>query len=209
MPLHTRMGELMSIEKGRLRADKTPQFSSAKCARTAIPVRHPLLRDALVLASLDPTVRSIEYLPTACWANAATDVDAIVVDRGDGRYHLDVIEARPRRSIARHIIVADALSELGLLPWSMSEAEILSEPRWSNARTVWAHADHPVPVGLRLQVLGALENEGAMTLGDLLSRLRSERDPAPAVMAMSCLGLIDLDLVAAPIGPATLVRHRG
>jgi len=203
------MGELMHIGRRSERADQAGHFASHKSGNLAIPVRHPLLRDALVLASLDPTVRSIQYLPTARSANAATDVDAIVVDRGDGRYHLDVIEARPRRSIARHIIVADALSELGLLRWSMSEAEILSEPRWSNARTVWAHADHPVPVGLRLQVLGTLENEGAMTLGDLLSRLRSDRDPAPAVMAMSCLGMIDLDLAAAPIGPATLVRHRG
>jgi hypothetical protein len=91
----------------------------------------------------------------------------------------------------------------------LSEADIFAEPRCTNGRTIWAHADHPVPVGLRLQVLGVLADEGAMALGDLLGCLRSDRDPAPAVMAMACLGLIELDLVAAPIGPATRVRHRG
>jgi hypothetical protein len=177
-----------------------------KSGNAAIPFRHPLVRDALVLASLDPAVRSIEYLPTARSANASTDVDAIVLDRDGGRYYLDVIEARPRRSIAQHIILADALVELGLLPWTMSAAEILSEPRWSNARAVWAHAGHAVPVGTRLQVVGALADEGAMALGDLLGRLRGDRDPAPAVMALACMGLIQIDLVAAPIGPATMVR---
>jgi len=172
----------------------------------AIPVRHPLLRDALVIASLDPTVRSIDYLPTARSSSGSTDVDAIVVERGAVRRFLDVIEARPRRSIARHLLVADALLEIGLLPWTMSEAEILGEPRWSNARTVWAYAGHAVPIGTRMQVVGALTDEGAMPLGDLLGRLRGDRDPAPAVMAMACMGLIELDLVAAPIGPATMVR---
>jgi hypothetical protein len=35
------------------------QFVSAKTA-TAVPARHPALRDALVQASLDPQVRSME-----------------------------------------------------------------------------------------------------------------------------------------------------
>jgi hypothetical protein len=108
----------MPIGKKKESVDRAQMLVSQKSSNLAIPVRHPLLRDALVLASLDPTVRSIEYLPTARCANAATDVDAIVVDRNDGRYHLDVIEARPRPSIAQDIFVADALCELGLRPWS-------------------------------------------------------------------------------------------
>jgi hypothetical protein len=65
------------------------------------------------------------------------------------------------------------------------------------------------PSRLRSQEFDALADEGAMALGGLWSRLRYERNPVPAVMAMACLGLIELDLVATPIGPATLVRHRG
>ena len=47
-----------------------------------------------------------------------------------------------------------------------------------------------------------------MTLGELLSRVRSDRDPASGVMALACLDLIELDLASAPLGPATIVRLR-
>jgi hypothetical protein len=83
----------------------------------------------------------------------------------------------------------------------------LREPNCTNARTVWAHANHPVPVGLRLQVLGTLTDDGAMRLGELLGRLRSDRDPAPSVMALACLNLIELNLTSAPLGPATIVAR--
>jgi hypothetical protein len=203
------MGELMRIERRSERVDQAGQFVSVKCGGAAIPVRHPLVRDALVQAALDPTIRLIEYLPAVQTAPAAMKVDAITIERNDGRYYLDVVEARPRRSIAQRLMVARALLDLGIRALVRTESDIMREPRCTNARSVWEYAGRPIEMGLRLQVLGALENEGAMTLGDLLSCLRSDRDPAPAVMAMSCLGLIDLDLVAAPIGPATLVRHRG
>jgi hypothetical protein len=202
------MGEQMRIER-RNRVDQAGQFVSVKCGGAAIPVRHPLVRDALVQASLDPTIRLIEYLPAVQTAPAAMKVDAITIERDDGRYYLDVVEARTRRSIAQRLMVAQALLDLGLRALVRTESDIMREPRCTNARHVWEYAGRPIEIGLRLQVLGTLEYEGAMLLGDLLSRLRSDRDPAPAVMAMSCLGLIDLDLVAAPIGPATLVRHRG
>jgi hypothetical protein len=84
----------------------------------------------------------------------------------------------------------------------------LSEPYCTNARTVWAYVDYPVSIGLRLQVLGALTDDGAMPLGELLSRLRSDRDPAPAMFALACLDLIELELTSAPLGPATIVRLR-
>jgi hypothetical protein len=195
----------MHIGRRSERADEAGHFISQKCGNLAIPLRHHLLRDALAQAALDPTVRSIEYLPTV-QASMTTKVDAIVLDRDDGRYLLDIVESRPRQSIAQRLIVAQVLLDLGLRPYVRTEADILSEPYCTNARTVWAHVDHPVSVGLRLQVLGALTDDGAMPLAELLSRLRSDRDPAPAVMAMACLNLVELDLTSAPLGPATIAR---
>jgi hypothetical protein len=43
---------------------RTDLFISAKTS-TAIPARHPLVRDALVQASLDPRVRSLDYISSA------------------------------------------------------------------------------------------------------------------------------------------------
>jgi hypothetical protein len=194
----------MHIGKRSERVDQAGEFVSQKSGMLPIPVRHHLLRDALAQAALDPAVRAIEYLP-AIQVSMATKVDAIVLDRDDGRYHLEIPEARPRQSIARTLIVAQALLDLGLRPHVRTEGDILREPHYTNARTVWAHA-HPVPVGLRLQVLGTLTDDGAMPLGELLSRLRSDRDPAPSVMALACQNRIELDLTSAPLGPATVVR---
>jgi hypothetical protein len=201
------MGELMRSERRSERVDQAGQFVSQKSGMLPIPVSHHLVRDALAQAALDPAVRSIEYLP-AIQVSMAAKVDAIVLDRDDGRYHLEIPEAKPRRSIARTLIVAQVLLDLGFRPHVRTESDILREPNCTNARTVWAHANHPVPVGLRLQVLDTLTDDGAMPLGELLSRLRSDRDPAPSVMAMACLNLIELDLTSAPLGPATIVRLR-
>ncbi|MFN5522882.1 hypothetical protein [Bradyrhizobium sp.] len=201
------MGELMRIERMSGGFDRKGQFVSAKCGR-AIPVRHHLMRDALVQASLDPTVRSIEYLSEDQIATALTKIDAVVIQRDDGRYHLDVVEARPRRSTAQRLLVAQSLLDLGLRPLVRTESEILNEPGCTNARMVWKHADHSVEIGLRLQILGALTDEGAMPLADLLKSLRTDRDPVPSVMALACIDLIALDLVSAPLGPRTLTRLR-
>jgi hypothetical protein len=48
----------------RLAPDGAQLFISAK-TRTAIPTRCSLLRDALIQATLDPAVRSIEFVPSA------------------------------------------------------------------------------------------------------------------------------------------------
>ncbi|MHC2462425.1 hypothetical protein [Bradyrhizobium embrapense] len=184
-------------------------FASIKSGNLPIPVRHPLQRDALVLASLDPAVRSIEYLATAYTLSGATDVEVVVVDRDEGRLYLDVVEARDLRTITRELLVADAFREMDIRAWTLTEAEIHAEPRWSNAIAVWAYHGHPVHIGLRLQILGALREDGAITLGELLGRVRSDRDPTTAVMALACQDLLVLDLTATSIGPATHVRPRG
>jgi hypothetical protein len=197
----------MRTERRSERFDRMGQFVSMKCGQAAIPVRHPLVRDALMQAALDPAVRAIEYLP-AVQVSKTTKVDAVVLDRDDGRYHLDIVEARPRQSIAQSLFVAQALLDLGLRPRVRTGEDILREPYCTNARTVWTHVHHAVPVGLRLQVLGALKDEGPMTLAELVGRVRSDRDPAPSVMALACLDLIELNLTSAPLGPATIVRLR-
>jgi hypothetical protein len=166
------------------------------------------MRDALIQAVLDPTVRSIEYLPAVRTGLATMKADAIAIERDDGRYYLDVVETRPRRSIAQRLMLAQALLDLELRPLVRTEADITREPRRTNARTVFEYAGRPVEIGLRLQILGALTDDGAMPLADLLNRLRSNRDPATAVMALACADLIELDLVSAPLGPRTMTRLR-
>jgi hypothetical protein len=182
-------------------------FVLAKTA-TAIPARHPALRDALIQASLDPQVRSIAYVSSAHVASAQVELDAIVVQRDDGRYFLDVVPARKIRDLEQEGLSQIALAEFGLKALILTAEEIRREPRYANSRLVWSYNGIPVPLGLRMRILQVLVDDGPMPLGELLKSVPSDRDPTPAVIALACADLLTLDLVSQPLGPRTITRSR-
>jgi hypothetical protein len=182
-------------------------FISAKTF-TAIPARSLLARDALVQTTLDPAVRSIDYIASARVAAASVKLNAVVIVRDDGRYVLDVVEARPLRDIDADGLAQIALRDLGLTPLTVTRADIQREPRFTNAKLVWAHRTHPVGFAMRMRVLGMLSEDGPMTLAQLLSSIQSDRDPSPGILALACSDLLELDLVTQPLGPSTTVRSR-
>jgi hypothetical protein len=179
-------------------------FVSAKTA-TAIPARHPALWDALIQASLDPQVCSIAYVASTSVASEHVEPDAVVIQRDEGRFLLDVVPARS--DVEEKGLGQVAFTELGLEQIILTTEEIRREPRYTNARLVWSYREIPVPVGLRMRILQMLLDEGPMPLGELLKCIRSERDPAPAVMALACADLVYLDLVSQPLSPTTIVRY--
>jgi hypothetical protein len=182
-------------------------FVSAKTT-TAIPARHPLVRDALVQASVDPQVRALEFVPMAIVGAAQVALEAIVIVRDDDRFHLDVIEARPVRDIELEGLALIALDRLALTPFTLTAADIKREPRFANAKTVWAYRLHPVGIEMRMRILTVLQEDGPLRLACLLKRVRTVRDPAPAVMALACSDLLELDLLSQPLGPTTMVGSR-
>jgi hypothetical protein len=182
-------------------------FVSAKTP-TAIPARCALVRDALVQASLDPAVRSIDFIPTARVGSTPVDLNATVIHRDDGRFYLDVVAARPLRDVEDEGLALIALQNLGLAAITLTAADIQREPRFANSRLVWSYREHPVGIGLRMHILQILADDGPMALARLLSAVRSERDPSPAVMGLACADLLELDLFSQPLGPATIARIR-
>jgi hypothetical protein len=183
----------------------TELFVSAKTA-TAIPTPCPMLRDALIQASLDPLVRSIEFVASARVGSETVRLDALVLVRHDGRHLLEVVPARAVRDVEEEGLALIALDELGLPTITLTAAEVQREPRLANSRLVWNYRLHPVGIGLRMRILTILTDEGPMSLSRLLPQIRSDRDPSPAIMAMACANLIELDLVSGPLGPATIAR---
>jgi hypothetical protein len=182
-------------------------FVSAKTS-TAIPAKNLLVRDSLIQASLDPQVRSIDYIPSARVETAPLKLNAVVIVRDDGRYVLDVIEARPLRDIDAEGLVQIALRDLGLQPLTVTRADIQREPRFTNAKLVWHYRMHPVGISLRMRILGILSEDGPMTLARLLAAIQSDRDPSPAILALACSDLLELDLVTRPLSPETIARCR-
>jgi hypothetical protein len=195
------------MSESRRVAKTERRFTSAK-ARGPIPAAHDLVHEALVQASLDPATRTIEHLPSAPFAGTPVAIDAVVLTRDDGRFALDVAEARPLRDIDAEGLALLALQNAGIAQLTMTAADLWLEPRFSNCRLVWSYRAARVGVGLRLRILQMLHDEGTVRLGQLLSAVRSPTDPGPAVMALACADLIELDLSQIPLGPATAVRLR-
>ncbi len=173
-------------------------FVSAK-TNVAIPAACPLVRDALIQASLDPAVRAIEFLAQARVAATQIDLNAIVIVRDDRLFYLDVVPARPVRDVEIEGMALIALAELDLTPLTLTAADIKREPRFANSRLVWSYRMHPVGITVRMRVLQTLADDGPMSLSRLLSAVRSDRDPNPAIMALACSDLIELDLVSRPL----------
>jgi hypothetical protein len=182
-------------------------FVSAKTT-TAIPTSCALVRDSLIEATLDPQVRAIEFLAQTQIGPTPVDLDAIIIVRDDGRFVLDVVPARRVRDVEHEGLALIVLAELGLTPITLTAADIKREPRFANSRLVWSYRLHPVGIGLRMRALQTLADDGPMPLSRLLSAVRSDRDPSPAIMAMTCSDLIELDLVSRPLGPETIARAR-
>jgi hypothetical protein len=182
-------------------------FISAKTTCT-IPTRCTLQRDALVQATLDPAVRWIEFVASARVQSTSIDLSAVVLCRDDGRHLLDVVPARTLRSLEDEGLALIAVSELALPTIVLTAADIQREPLFSNCRLVWSYHLQPVGIGLRLAILQVLAEDGPLPLSQLLAAIRTDRDPAPAVMALACANLIELDLFGGPLGPLTLARSR-
>jgi hypothetical protein len=182
-------------------------FVSAKTP-TAIRARHPALREALVQASLDPAVRSIGYVASALVASDQVELDAVVVTRDDGLFHLDVVQARRIRDVDEERIFRLALIRLGIASLVVTAEDLRAEPMRANRDLVWSHRGRAVAVDLRLSILQLLADDGPMPLDRLLRSLVCGRDPAAAVMALACDDLLELDLTSDRIGPTTVVRSR-
>ncbi len=187
-------------------AEGLPVFFVSAKTTTAIPVRYPALRDALILASLHPQVLSIEYVAWARVGFMQVMIDAVILRDDDGRYVLDVVPARAVRDIDDERLVRIALGELKVDSFVLTAEDIRREPRRSNANLIWSHNDVTVPIALRMQILQVLLDEGPMPLGRLLKCIAGESDPAAAVMALACANLVQLDFLHEPLSPNTLVR---
>ena len=195
----------MSIKRAARNSPNRP-FVSVKTS-TAIPVPHPALRHALVRVSLNPQVRSIDYVAEAIVASEQVDIDAIVVQRDDSSFLLDVVPARRIRDVDDEGLALIALAQLRFEPWIITAEELRREPRYTNAKLVWSYSQHRAPIDFRMRIQALLE-EKSIQLGRLIQTVRDNSDPSPAILALACADLLELDLVSQPLGPKTIVKSR-
>jgi hypothetical protein len=182
-------------------------FQSAKTA-VGIPHLGGLVHDALVQNTLAPEVRAIGYVGTATAGSREVNVTAITITRDDGSYHLDIVPARPLRSIVDDHLARQALCELGLVPIEVTAADIMKEPRFSSARAVWTYRRCAVSLEMRFKIQAALAEEGPLSLHHLCTLVQGPQDPFSCVLSLVCADALEIDLLPEPIGPSTIVRNR-
>lgn len=174
-------------------------FTSAKTP-SPIPVEGSLFRDALIRASLDPAIRSIEKLPLA-----ASVCNLAVIVRDDGRFAYGV--DRDARLVPA--LLAQAFERSQLQPSIITTRELYSEPAISNDRLIWSYKARRVSNGIRTQILEFLIGGGPVALRQLVSTLHLRRRSETSVLSMACSDLIEIgELAVKPFGPDSIVRCR-
>ncbi|MCK1298472.1 hypothetical protein IVB33_08240 [Bradyrhizobium sp. 24] len=168
-------------------------FASFKTSR-AIPCSRLHRRDFMIQSTLDAGVRAIEYHPMVVLDDHVIRTDAIVLDRDDGRFAIDFVDARPpedpRAEGLLHIGFEQRCS--GII--AVTAADVGREPRLSAAREVWFHAGMTVTADDRAHVLDALDREGPVPMRSLQALAGTRRDPAQVVYALACEGSLSIDL---------------
>jgi hypothetical protein len=178
-------------------------FTSAKTAKP-IRVDSTLFREALIRATLDPAIRSIDVLPGP---TSSQPLQLAIIVRDDGRFVFGVDGDAPTSIVSVDLARFEKPSP-PLRTHFLTMQELLSEPRYSNEHLVWSHRHRRVSLGLRLQILQVLTMSGPMKLRELGSTIGALGNLPTRVFAMACADLVELDLTSAPLGPESIVRHR-
>lgn len=165
-------------------------FKSAK----AIPVRDNLVRDFLTQTTLDPDVRAIDYQATLFADKRVVPVDGIIVERFDGRYAVDLVDARPAYDPAAEALLQVAFERNCTGMIEISAADIRAEPRLSSAREVWRHRTVHVHADDRAQVVEALASEGPLELARLDELFSTRHEARAVIYSLACEGTVELDL---------------
>jgi hypothetical protein len=166
-----------------------PAFIGVKC-RDPIPLAGGYPVDALIQASLDPEVTSIEFCEAVHWHGHALRLDGVVVTTRAGRSLLNIVGSlRDLDDLGTSLL---ALEEAGIGCIDVAISFFQAEPRRTDFRTVW-HCRHvPVSDTTWRTISAELEGRSQWTLGDLLSRI-DVTTPLESIYALACADRLCLD----------------
>lgn len=168
-----------------------PLFVSPRTVRP-VPYVTDVARLALVRASLDPEVTSIEPVPTGRGRAGVPGRVAMVVD-----VFGEVVPLR---------IVDDAFAE-GLDDAGLAYARPVLDANGRTLDMVWACRRRYVPASDQVRILHYLDAcGGECSLIEVAQATTSSYDGVTTVLALACRGLVSIALDA-PLGPETKVKR--
>jgi hypothetical protein len=129
--------------------------------------------------------------------------DFDMLDTDGVRWLLDA----PDRALVASVTTVEAAALAARYRYRLvTKDEVYDGFRLRNARDLLRYCGHNVPLGDRVRMLAALEENGSLPLSDCLSIVR-ETQPVPAVASLVLQGLLEVELDDALIGPETQVRR--
>ena len=176
------------------RPTERPGFRSCK---TVMAISYPQRwhRDLLIQATLDPTVAAIEQAASS--------------PRGQDPFELFVYFGGQRRRLIAVREASDFTMPFATDTAVLSRSSVLSEPRCSTARGIWACRNTPVSHGDRFRILGLLDqNSSGLPLRRLMECVRSESaESVDIVLAVICAGQAEVE-IRSLLSPDINVRLR-
>lgn len=179
-------------------------ITSPKCT-AAVPASMPLHRDLVIQSVLDPHVRSIELLP-ACHDRPG-HAPRLILHRDDGCFMVTIADTADGADLEGLPPQPQVFGSRGLPTIRMTPDQIRREPRCGNARMIWSFRRDEPTMRQRERILGYLEERGPRPMGEL-EIFATSIDVLPAVCALACRDIVEVDLDGRALGPRTLVKVR-
>lgn len=164
--------------------------------------RSQAARDVGCLLDVDPSVVSWRCMPTP-FGDPAHSVDFEVI-HDDGRVIL--LDAHDREIRCDVAAYEEAARRRSAEYRSLSREDVHGGFRLRNAKDLLRYGNYTVPLGDRLRLLGALDENGSMPIAECLNAFQETR-PVAGLAAMILNRYLEVDLDDAPLGPETMVRR--
>lgn len=177
-------------------------LATVKCDGPAV-FRSQRSRDVACLLDVDPLVSSWRCMTAAVDHRGQPYVADFFVFLSEGQpYFLD----GPDRPLPpfEDLREANETTEWPLV--SMSEEQLRTGFRLTNAKDLLRYGSHRTPLGDRVRLLAALDEYGSLSFGECLSAFQ-EAKPVAGMASLILQQYVEVDLDGAPLGPETIVRR--
>lgn len=166
--------------------------------------RSKVVRDLVSILDLNPSVLLWTCNPPPLEVGGRAYVPDIRMQDKDGGWWM--LDAFDRRLPVDAGVIADAASTTAHRYRIVDRSDIYDGFRLRNATDLLRYAGHNVPLGDRVRLLSALDENGPLSFADCLRVLR-ETQPVAGLASLILQGLVEVELDEALIGPETMVRR--
>lgn len=164
--------------------------------------RSQAVRDVACLLDVGSSVISWRCMPELL--SATGHFADLQVFHDDG--HVELIDAFDKDVVLEMAILEDAAKRSGATYRMVTREEVYGGFRLRNAKDLLRYGNYNVPLGDRLRLLAALDEQGSLTVADSLKAFQETR-PVAGLAVLILQRYLDVALDDAPLGPETTVRR--